>query len=128
MSNAMIFTNAFFDGFTMAGLVSRVPPPWTDQLRYAELLSALLKADELRRAEQASLSAFRIAMFGLCCGALVLIICMGLYVYFICHAHRMLAAIVLFVWISTLAGSFLVGLSHHKLADDCLIRFPEQNQ
>ena len=100
MRPSSIFGRAFLDGISMGGLFTRLPQPgsvtWEDFAAAAESDAPI---DAIRAIEQASRRSHRIASAGLCCGFLTSLVCLGLYVYLVMHAHPVIAFMMLGIWI-----------------------------
>lgn len=97
MRDTAIFGRAFLDGFTMAGFVTKLSRPGAVNL--AKLLTApSITVEDIQAAERKDQRAFRYAMTGLLCGFIALVACLGSYIYFVLHAHQVIAGIVLGLW------------------------------
>ena len=107
LCDSAIFGKAFLDGFTMAGLLTKLRRPGDRELDLKLLTDPSVTVADLRAIERADQRAYRFSMSGLLCGSLALMTILGSYVCLVVHKHQVIAGLVLGTWVFAIIGDLI---------------------
>lgn len=106
LRDSAIFGSAFWDGFTMAGLFTKLSPPGAVGLTTL-LTDSSTTMDDIETAEEDNRRGYGYAMSGMLCGIFAGMACVGSYAYLVMHAHPAIAGLVPGTWVLAIIGDLV---------------------